>query len=451
MMRYTRVIIIFFLVVLINIGVIYATGKETILEDFEHGLKSSEVDSVGFRNKDIMRAVIAQEGTEGTHKSALFNLFPSRKKSSVEIDFFYQGSVRRMYLATKNSKYNEDGPNALSFWVKLKPDSFLIRNNKVGNTFGLWTYHWKFGDEFVGGNSNNELATDSMMHGYSNFSFNEKAAGKWVRVVLTPSAFQHSRYYYHFYAARGTTDDLQFFPSLRQLQFHFFHEIKKEEEIQIDQMKLIYLEPTANFEKDFFKTKVSKETGNVEVSVVIKNPTNKDRKYRVFISSFLGVYRDVLYGAHTLTDSFEPPRMMQSAVGCDGGMGVVGLIDKDGDSIIEKQKEIFISSGGTWNGKFIHYIKPEMLGPTKVVSSNGYKFFARRDTLTTSVIVWDPYDESIGKMDYIEVLPSNADDGNHKAPPGFPPQKRPPEGWRSEDIPINQVGGYFVSVIQLTD
>jgi hypothetical protein len=92
-----------------------------------------------------------------------------------------------------------------------------------------------------------------------------------------------------------------------------------------------------------------------------------------------------------------------------------------------------------------------MLGRTKGIRAKKYKVYAKRNTLTTSVIVWDPYEESVNEMSYLDVLPSNADDGKHSSPPGFPSQKKPPKGWRSKDIPMNQVGGYFVSVIQLTD
>ena len=451
-MRQVRLIPILFLIVFLYANNLSAKNNEVILEDFEVGMKCSEEgDIVGFRKKDRMRAITVEEGTEGTKRSALFRLLPSEKDSSVQKDLFFQGKVRRMYLATKSTEYDENGPNALSFWIKLKPDSFLIESKNKRRTFGVWTYHWEFGDEYVGGKSNRRLATDSMMHGYSSFRFNEKAAGKWVRIILSPSAFHQSRYYYHFYAARGTTDELKFFPSLRQLQFHFFPEIKKEEQIQIDQLKLIHLKPTAIFEKDFFKTKVSKKAGDIKVPVTIKNPTNRDRKYRVFISSFLGVHRNVLYGAHTLTDSFRPPRMMQSKAGGDGGTGVAELIDENGVSVIETGKEIFIPAKGFWKGTVIYHIRPEMLGPVKVIEFDGHEFYAKRDTITTSVIVWDPYDTSMEEMDYINVFSSNADDGNHQASPGFPKQKRPPEGWRSEDIPINQVSGYFVSVIQLTD
>lgn len=424
--------------------------KEIVLADFENGIPCSEEgDIIGFRKKEKIRATIVEEGAEGSRRSATFIITPQNGVPEAR-DLFFQGVVRRMYLPTKSTKYDENGPNALSFWIKLKPDSLLI-SKEDKNTFGVWTYHWRFGDLNVGGSSNNELATDSMMHGYSNFRFNEKAAGRWVRVILSSSAFQQSRYYYHFYAAQGITDDLKFFPSLRQLQFHIFQEIKKEGEIQIDQLRLIHLEPTAIIEKEFFSAKVSKDIGDVEVPVIIKNPTGTDRRYRVFISSFLGVHRNVLYDAHALTDSFAPPRAMQAKVGGDGGIGVVKLINEDGDSVIDKGKEIFVPAKGLWKGKLVHKIRPEMLGAAVTLSHGKYTFIARRDTLTTSVIIWDPYDETAGAMDYINVSPSNADDAKHNPPLGFPKQKSPPEGWRSENIPINQVGGYFVSVIQLTD
>jgi hypothetical protein len=430
-----------------------APGREAILADFENGVPCSECgDKAGFRRQDIRRAILVNDGAEGSTKSAAFRLRPDTGDTPVREDLFFQGRLRRMYLDTNSAVYDEMGPNALSFWIKLNPGSFLIGNStERKNTFGVWTYHWLSGDARVGGPSNDALATDSMMHGYGNFLFNTKAAGKWVRVVLTPSAFQLRRYYYHFYAARGTTDDLEFFPSLRQIQFHIASEIKTQEEIRIDQIKLIYLEPTAVIDKKYFTDTVKKNAGDVVVPVTIGNPTGRSRKYRVFISSFLGVNREALYAAHTLTDSFEPPRIMQAEAGGDGGVGVVELIDETGDSVIEKGKEIAISAGSIWKGRLVHHIRPDMLGRNRVTYSQGREFLSRRDTLTTSVVVWDPYDETAGAMDYIETLPSNADDGAHKPPPGFPEQKRRAEGWRSGDIPINQAGGYFVSVIKVTD
>jgi hypothetical protein len=429
----------------------HTDAKEAMLVDFERGfIPCSEINNlIGFRKADKWRGSIVNDGAEGTETSALFTFQVPEEQSSVNKDLFFQGKVRRMYLATKRPVYEAGGLNALSFWVKLEPDSLLINRGKREKTFGIWTYHWEYGDEHVGGKSNKGNATDSMMHGYANFGFNEKAAGKWVNVVLTPSAFKQSRYYYHFYAARGTTDELEFFPTVRQLQFHIFPKITKEENIQIDQLKMLYIKPVAVFKEDFFKARVSKNAGDVRVPVVIKNSTNKDRKYRVFISSFIGVHRSVLYGAHTLTNGFQAPRRMQYAAGGDGGIGVAELINSEGVSISEKYQEIAIGAGQSWKGELVHHIKPEMVGQARAIKSKKYRFVAKRNTLTTSVIVWDPYDESVNAMEYLDILPSNSDDGKHEPPPGFPVQKRPPEGWRSKDIPINQVGGYFVSVITL--
>jgi hypothetical protein len=428
----------------------HAITQDIMLADFENGIPCSEAKHrMGFRKADRFRGSVVNDGAEGTKWSALFKIPIPEKESPAKRDLFFQGKVRRMYLATSRPEFKADGPNAMSFWIKLGPESALINRDKKKVTFGIWTYHWEFGDDKVGGKSNNSLATDSMMHGYSNFGFNTRASGKWVNVVLTPSAFQQSRYYYHFYAARGTTDEIKFFPSVRQLQFHFFPKIVKEEQLQIDQLKLLYIKPVAVFERDFVKIKISHRGGDVRSPVIIKNPTARNRKYRVFISSFIGVHRNILYGAHTLTNGFAAPRKMQRVTGGNGGVGVVELVNKDGESVIDKQEEIAIAAGQSWKGELVHHIKPEMLGRPKAIRAKKYKIIAKRDTLTTSVIIWDPYDESVNAMRYLDILPSNADDGRHKAPPGFPAQKILPEGWRSGDIPVNQVGGYFVSVITL--
>ena len=421
--------------------------QEITLVDFERGIPCShEGDTIGFRRQDRLRCRVVEGGAEGSGKSGVFKIGPKYK------DIFLQGDVRRKYLATKSAKYIENGPNVLSFWVKLPPDSILIdgiEEIKNKNTLGVWTYHWKYGDMGVGGKNNLSLATDSMMHGYSNFRFNEKAAGRWVRVILSSSAFQQCRNYYHFYAARGTTDNLKFFPSIRQIQFRIFPRLERKEDFRIDQIKLIYRKPTAIFENDFFEEKISKEVGDFSLPVILKNPTNKDRKYRVFISSFLGVEREVMNKAVSLTDRLRPARIMQHAVGGDGGIGAVELKSEKGRSVM--RREIFIPAGGIWRGKLVHHIKPGMLGKQVTVKHGDLKFHVRRDTLTTSVIVWDPEDAGIGEMDCITVKPDNSDDGNHPPPPGFPKQHRPPKGWRSEDIPLSQVGAYFVSVLHLED
>lgn len=358
-----------------------------ILSDFENGIPCShEGDSIGFRKVDKLRASVVQGGANRTAKGAIFKVSPGNK------DIFFQGDVRRKYLLTKSEKYIEGGPNALSFWVKLPANSPLIdrvevikigervvgREKSNKNTLGVWTYHWRYGDMGVGGKSNLSLTTDSMMHAYSDFRFNEKAEGKWVKVVLSPSAFRVSRNYYHFYAARGTTDDLQFFSSLRQLQFHIHADLEKDEDFQIDEIKLVNLQSTATFEKDFYKGKVSKNTGDLSIPVTIKNPTDKDRSYRVFISSFLGVDREILNKIFALTDSLAPMREIQHAVNGDGGIGAVELLSEKGESIISKKQEIFIPAGGIWKGKLMHNIKPEMLGKQVAIKTDGFEFYVRR-------------------------------------------------------------------------
>jgi hypothetical protein len=424
-----------------------------MLADFEQGIPCSEQgDHAGFRKRDKARGTIIPDGADGSRKSAVFRMGPEDNDS-----LFFQSDVRRKYLATGSERYDENGPNTLSFWIKVPRGSRLIartgknnpRNTGTGipagkATFGVWTYHWRPGDMRVGGRDNESLTTDSNMHGYSDFSFSETAAGRWVKVVLSPSAFRISRNYYHFLSAAATTDDLGFFPSLRQLQFRMEGRMENEEPLQLDEIQLTYQQPTALFEKGFYRADVSARSGDYSVPVVIKNPTGRGRHYRVFISSFLGVARGVLNRLFAETDSLHPMRESQQKTGAGGGIGAADLLTEKGESVIGGRKEIVIPSGGVWRGRLVYRIKPEMLGKS-------YGLGVRRNTLTTSVIVWDPTDPTVHEMRYVQPAMSNCDDGDHPVPPGFPEQKRPPRGWRSGDIPLNQVGGYFVSVLRLVD
>lgn len=421
-----------------------------VLADFEEGIPCSDLgEAVGFREIDFRRSRTVGEGVMGSEKSAVFRM--DRRHSGI----FFQGNVRRKYLATGNDMYVEDGPNTISFWIKARPDSPLVvkgeRPGRKDPTLGVWTYHWRKGDLGVGGRDNRSRTTDSNMHGYSDILLTEKAAGKWVKVILSPSAFRIARNYYHFYAAQGVTDDLDFFASLRQLQFQMQGQALREETLQIDELKIEKQKPTAVFGKRFFRGEVAAGADDFAVPVTIRNPTDKDRHYRVFISSFLGVDREYLNKVFAQTDSLEPMRIAQETVGGDGGTGATALLSAEGEDIIAEGREIHIPAGGLWEGKIVHRIKPKMLGKQTDVITGKFRFLARRDTLTTSVIVWDPYDPVNNEMDHVGGRPSNADDGNHPAPPGFPPQRRPPQGWRSEDVPLNQVGGYFITVLKLTD
>lgn len=401
-------------------------------------------DPVGFRRLDTLFAERVPGGAEQSCSSLRVALTPGKT------DLFFQGRVRRMYLSTQSESYVPEGPNAFSFWVRL-PESSSLTASRPRKAFGVWTYHWRPGDPVVGGKDNQSLATDSMMHGYAYFSFDPRIAGRWVRMVLSANAFQICRYYYHFYAGQATTDDLAFFPSLRQLQFYFSADRAAAEHLQIDQLKMIRREPTARVDEPYWEKTLPADAGIIRRAISIQNPTRKDRSYRVFISSFIGVNRGVLHEAFARVDDFAYTRRMQAQARGDGGTGVVDLQDAAGRSVLSAAREIDIPADGLWKGELVYHLRPEMLGPVESIDLKGRAFPYRRDTLTTSMIIWDPHDPESHGLSGIHVFPSNADDGAHQAPPGFPVQTRPPPGWRSEDIPVDQVGGSFVSVLRLTD
>ena len=441
-----------------------ATDNETVtdivLANFETKIPCSECgDGLGYRRRDLARGQLVEGGAEGTAQSAVFSF------DGKNIDLYYQGDVRRKYLATGTPEYVELPHNALSFWVKIPEDSPLLarveeihagervigRKVQSGALFNVWTYHWRQGDMGVGGPSNHGLATDSNMHGYANFRFKESAAGKWVNVVLTPSAFRQSRNYYQFYAGRANTDELDFFGSLRQLQIRIRDPEERSFSLRLDEVKLTYLPPVVLFDQEFHRAEVPAKDAEYRVPVRLTNPTDKDRRYRVFISSNLGIDRELLSTVFGLTDAMAPMREMQIKAGSGGGIGVVELVEKKGKVVEGPGGEIKIGAGQSWEGYLVHHLKAEMLGDAFTYRHGTYEFDARRDTLTTSVIVWDPEDEGPGFCRHIEVQASNADDGHHRGPPGFPRQKRPVEGWRSENVPLDQAGGDFVTVIRLVN
>ena len=436
------------------------TVRDIVLADFESKIPCSECgDNLGYRRRDAARGELVKGGADGTAQSAVFSFDRNN------VDLYFQGDVRRKYLATGTAEYVDLSHNALSFWVKIPEDSPLLsrveeiragdrvigRKVQPGALFNVWTYHWRQGDMGVGGPSNHGLATDSNMHGYADFRFEDSAAGQWVNVVLTPSAFRQSRNYYQFYAGRANTDELCFFGSLRQLQIRLRDPEKRSFSLQLDEVKLTHLPPVVQFDREFHRAEVPAKDVEYRVPVRLTNPTDQDRRYRVFISSNLGLDRELLSTVFGLTDAMAPMREMQIQAGSGGGIGVVKLVDDKGKVVEGPDGEFEIAAGQSWKGTLVHHIKAEMLGEVFTYRHGGYEFDARRDTLTTSVIVWDPQDEGTGLGRYIKVRASNADDGNHRGPPGFPRQKRPAEGWRSENIPLDQAGGDFVTVIRLVE
>jgi len=146
---------------------------------------------------------------------------------------------------------------------------------------------------------------------------------------------------------------------------------------------------------------------------------------------------------------------LQAAVGSDGGLGAARLFADDGtgkptgsDLLAAGGAGLAIAAGGSLRVVVVHHVTAAMLGPMQTVVNAGHSYAVRRDTLTTSLVVWDPSAARVGDASVV-FTGSNAD-SSHPAPPGFPAYVDPPTGWHSADVPPDQVGGYFVSVLRLT-
>jgi hypothetical protein len=408
--------------------------------DFEKGVPTAAPKQLGFRTQDQALITSVRPGANGTKGGGRVLLDAGRDS------VFLQGDVRRLYLINSKPDYKPGLANALTFWIKVPKGSPLVRESGP-NALGFWTYHWRPEDVKVGGASNKSLMTDSMMHGYANFYFVPGCEERWVKVVLSASAFQQQRNYFHWYAARGVTGDQDFFSTLRQLQLKYLPPSEVTADFGLDELAFETLAPTADVSPQFRALSARASRGDVSVPIVLKNTTDKRRRYRFFLSSEVGAPREKIYQAMWMHDDLTPGRTVQGAVGGDGGLGAAVLADEAGAEV--GFRELALEAGGTWRGAVVHRLQPEMLGRWTGVALPKGEFLVRRDTLTTSAVFWDPDEPAPGGMAYVRAAPSNADDGNHAAPPGFPKQERPPPGWRSEDIPLGQVGGSFVSEIML--
>lgn len=412
------------------------------LARFEGRFPVASDEAPGFRARDARNAAVLSGGARGSKKFARFFFTPQERAA------FFQYRVRRRYLATGSGRYVPNTANCLSFWLRVPAGSHLV-SDRAAKTLGVWSYHWSPGDRWVGGSNNRSGTTDSMMHGYANLRLLPGAAGRWIHVELSASAFRHQRDYYHFFAAEAVTDGLEFFPSLRQLQWVVLGGFDSVEAVDLDEVELLRKPPTGRFEPAFVETEASASRGELRIPVSLRNPTDRRRRYRVFASSELGAPRKLLNQAFAEADSIRAPTEVQEAVGAGGGLGAVELYSTDGTPILASGTELEIPPGKVWRGYVVHRIRREMLGRWVEASLGGRRWYACRNTLTSSVIAWDVTEPPGPGAAYVRAAPSNADDGAHRAPPGFPRQLRPPPGWRSEDVPADQVGAYFVSVVTL--
>ncbi|MFI5300091.1 MAG: hypothetical protein ACHREM_18545 [Polyangiales bacterium] len=422
-----------------------ATAPSVLLADFESGaIPTSDSATEGFRGSDVARGTIVHPGAHSTATAASFDYASDNA-------VFFQGNVRPQYL-NGSATYRPDLGNAIELWIKAPAGSATLSSSAA--TLGLWTYHYKRGDPWVGPNASGGNLTDSQMHGYANFSLAPAAADTWTHLVFTTSAFKQSRGNYHFYAARAVVEDQTFFGALRQFEIVALETLPSGSQLSLDELRLITLPPTANVCPPSIAKSVSASAGDVLVPITISNPTSKSRTYHVFLSSEIGVDRQTLEGAMHDQDSVASVDDLQGGVGADGGLGAAELFADDGTghpkgaSLAAAGSPLTIASGAEFKGVLVHHVTPGMLGAATSVTSGSKSYSVQRNTLTTSVIVWDPTEPHAGDAAIVGAT-SNAD-SSHPAPPGFPTYVAPPSGWGSADVPVDQVGGYFVSVVTLT-
>ncbi|HTR54804.1 MAG TPA: hypothetical protein VMJ10_29145 [Kofleriaceae bacterium] len=415
------------------------------LADFESGaIPSSESGATeGFRDSDVARGTVVP-GANGTANAAEFSF-------ATDTSWFFQGNVRPQYL-NGSATYDATLANALAYWIQIPSGSGLL--SSTDQTFSIYTYHWKPGDPWVGPNSGADL-TDSQMHGYGPIRFDPSGADRWLRVVMSAAAFDHSRGNYHFYATRAIVEDLQMIPAMRQFQAVVQGDIATGPvTARFDELQLLSLCPTASVTPDSSVQTVSASGGDVAVPIALSNPSDHDRTYRAFVSSTIGVARQTLESAMHDTDDVATIDDLQGGIASDGGLGAAELFAADaggeptGPSIARTGTAIAVPAHGSWNGVIVHHVTAGMLGTTTQVMSDGMTFAVQRDTLVTSAVFWDP-DEPRLSDPAVVFYGSNAD-SSHPAPPGFPPFQAPPAGWASTDIPPDQAGAYFVSVLTLT-
>ncbi|HVU49899.1 MAG TPA: hypothetical protein VHL80_04385, partial [Polyangia bacterium] len=424
-----------------------ASAPAVPLADFEQGaIPTSDSAPKGFRGSDVARGTIIMPGANGTAKAARFSF-------ATDDSLFYQSATRPMYLGG-SATYDADLANALQLWMRIPAGSPLLAASG-GLTFSIYTYHWRPGDPWVGTNAGGANLTDSQMHGYGPMRFDPDAADRWIRVVMSASAFDHSRGNYHFYAAQAVAEDKTFFGTLRQFQPVFLAPRTGAPTVDLDELSLVTLPPTAAVCPPSYAASVPASGGDVVVPVVITNPTSQARSYHAFVSSVIGLDRQTIEVATHDADDVSAVDNLQAAVGSDGGLGAARLFADDGagkpagpDLLAAGGAGITIGAGASFHAVLVHHVTAAMLGPPQTVMNAGHSYDLRRDTLTTSLVVWDPLAARVGDVDAV-FTGSNADT-SHPAPPGFPPFADPPAGWHSADVPPDQVGGYFVSVLRLT-
>jgi hypothetical protein len=413
-----------------------------LLVDFESGVvPSSSTSPIGLTQAGV--GTIVRPGANGT---ATGGQFPFDRPIHVE------GQTRARYLATGSGRYDPNAGNAVELYVRIPLGSPLLQSSGA-STFSFFHYSMKPGDPWVGPNSGGNLP-DSEMHGRAYLRFGPAVADRWIRVVLSPSALGTRSHFDNMYAARSVSEDLSSVGSLRGFFIEPTVAMAATDTIAIDELRLVTIRPTATVCPDFTRMTAPAGGGDVRVPLVLSNPGPSARRYRAFISSVIGIDRQPLEVAVHDADDANAAAKLQSEVGAAGGLGAVELFASDpsgnptGPSIVPAGGAgVEVAAGGTWRGVLVHHVRAPMLGPPQNVAIGPVTYAVRRDTLTTSVVFWDPNEPRVGDPG---VIPANqVPERANTQPPGFPPSNAVAAGWGSTDIPFDQVGAYHVSIIGL--
>jgi hypothetical protein len=378
--------------------------------------------------------------------------------SAIEIDassgasaVVEHGAVRAYLDGT--AEYRPEGPNAIEFYVRI-PAGSAIAGGADGPITEIASWHWRPGDPFVGANGSQLPLQHSAMHNFARIRFDASATERWLRVVLTADAFRQRYAYYHYFASQGGSGDLAFVPSIRALSVTPAAARTGPPGFDIDDLRLVTLPETARVCPSFVGLDVAAADRDVPLPVEIVNPSDHARTYRVFVSSVVGADRASAEAAQHATGDEMAATFLATQIGSDGGIFVAELFAADdhgnptGPSIVRAAGAgITIAAHARWRGVLVHHVKASMLAAPMAFSYGSYTASVRRDTLETSLIVWDP-NEPPASDPGVLFAASNADT-LHSAV--FLPMQVTslPTGWRSDDLRGDQASGHFVSVIHL--
>ena len=414
----------------------------TTLANFDdQTVPSNASRTVGFSSTDVGSIGIVTPGANGTTAGARVTYASTRRVT-------FEGANAGQYLSG-GATLAPAFANAIEFDMRIPAGSPLLADATGARTMTIGALHWRPGDASV------NTLRDSAMLNFANLAFSSSGADRWLHVVLTAATFAESRDFYHFLSAAAGTDELPFVPSMRAIYWDTSG-LPSGTTFDLDQLRATTLPPIVRVCPSFDTRTVPASAGDVLVPVDIANPTSQMRAYRMYLSSQVTVAReDQLRAAAAATGAFVYPSI-QAAHGSDGGRGAADLYEADssgnpaGPSLtVAGGAGVSVAPGQVFHGVLVHHVSPAMLGAPMTDTYGAMSLTLRRDTLMTSLVVWDP-DEPARTSPEVHHAGSNADETGGPASIGFRDVTPLPAGWTSRDIRSDQAVGTFVTVLHLT-